>query len=237
MFWSWLTLWVQPNNKPPCVLLVCVDCFWWMSVEEECWKLLCCTISHETTECVAFSPSRLHALHSPFNGLTSFQIAIINFSNLQSLFPAAFLQQMPRKTWQEKYTEWTIFPPSQRSTVCHYLMFIHPAKWKFQKGKKVKRSQTGWEHLAVSLCAWKMLGDFVKKLEKQQALQNTFLLLGFAHIALFCHDHLRPRQGPSCIRFSSKNVFLFAVRGQLLPVQLSKETASMFHLCWRRCTG
>ena len=51
---------------------------------------------------------------SPFNGLTSSQITIINFSNLQSLFPPAvfsfflFFQQTPRKTWQGK---WTIFPP------------------------------------------------------------------------------------------------------------------------------
>lgn len=106
-----------------------------------------------------------------------------------------------------------------------------------RKKRKVKHSQTCWEHFDVSLYVSKMLGDFVKQLEKHQALQNVFLLLDFTYIVSFCDDNLRSRQVPSCIHFSNSEVFLFAVRVHLLPVQLcSYSTIKKLHQCFT-CLG
>ena len=95
----------------------------WIPCDKLMYKLLqCYTISLTAAECVAFSPSRPHTRQSPFNSLTSFQITIVDFSYLQSLFPADFCRRHSRKN--------KAFFPSKRSTPCHFLMFIHSAESK-----------------------------------------------------------------------------------------------------------
>lgn len=103
---------------------------------------------------------------APFRVWHPFKSPLSTFQTCSHYFQQPFLQQMPRKTWQDKYkVDDSPSPPSKRSTVCHSLMFIHPAEWKFHRGRKVKHSQTCWELLAVSIYVWKMAGDSVKQPE------------------------------------------------------------------------
>lgn len=93
---------------------------------------------------------RLHTHHSPFNGFTSFY-TIISFSNFQSLFPAAFKQQTPRETWQEKCLCFIYLFFFIRSTVCHFLMFTRLAGWRFLQEAERCLYANGPERCSVAL--------------------------------------------------------------------------------------
>lgn len=130
--WTVFDKWAYKRNlKSLCVVLLVMKPL-------NVWHL-----AHQGCTCIAAPLMVWHPFRSP---LSTFQTCSHYFQQL-------FLQQMPRKIWQEKYTEWAFFLPPKRSTVCHFIMFIHPAEWKFQRGKNMIK--TWWEPFAVSLCVWK----------------------------------------------------------------------------------
>lgn len=161
---------------------------------------------------MAFSPSRLHMLHSPFNGLTSFQIAIINFSNLQPLFPAAFFAA--ENTWQEKYTADNPLSPPQRSNALSILLSV----FMFERWMVIL-----WDNLQNRL--YKM----------STARFYTYLLHSVMIILHPSMSHLASIS--AAFKFSVCWEGVITTTELLLLLLYHKETTSMSHLFGRRCTS
>lgn len=129
-FWSCLTLWVQPNNKPPCL-------FVWMFFDE------CLLKKNVKSFCVVLfvmKPLNVwHLAHQDCTRFTAplmvwhpFRLPLSTFQTCSHYFQQRFCSRCPERRDRKSTQSGRFFPPSQRSTVCHYLMFIHPAERKFQ---------------------------------------------------------------------------------------------------------
>lgn len=111
-----------------------------------------------------------------------------------------------------------IFPRLKERLPVNIICVDSSSRMKISEGKKSEK----WSNMLRALGSLALyLKDACWLCEttwKTKCFKNVSLLLDFSHIASFWDDNLRSKQVPTCINFSSIQVFLFVVRVQSLAV-------------------